>query len=223
MYPDKDTWNPLAGDCFHNCSYCYRNSWKKRSKNCARKYSGEIRLWKKEFNSLGYGNEIFVCSMTDLFAKDVPSTLIEIILGYCKNYNNTYLFQTKNPQRLFDFINLLPDKTILGTTIESNRFPKNLSKAPSPEERAYWMSVLKSEVKDKYKFMVSIEPVIKFDLDVLTSMLKNILPDYISIGADSKNNDLEEPAKVELKKLIKLLGDFTEVKLKNNINRLIAK
>lgn len=223
MYPDKDTWNPLAGDCYHNCIYCYRNNWKKRSRNCDRKYSGEIRLWENSFNSLGEGNEIFVCSMTDLFANNVPSIYIDKIIRYCRNYSNTYLFQTKNPRRFSEFIDIFPQNTILGTTIESNRYDENLSRAPSTRERAQWMANLKLNLNDKYKFMVSIEPVIKFDLDKLVTMIRDVLPDYISIGADSKSNGLEEPTKDELKKLIKKLGDFTEVKIKKNINRIIEK
>ena len=97
MYPDKDTWNPLAGECMHECVYCYRKNWKLRSKSCNNKYSGKVRLWDSEFKSLGKGNEIFVCSMTDLFSKNVPDKYIRKIIIHCTKFDNIYLFQSKNP------------------------------------------------------------------------------------------------------------------------------
>ncbi|MDD3493799.1 MAG: hypothetical protein PHZ19_09930 [Candidatus Thermoplasmatota archaeon] len=42
---------------------------------------------------------------------------------------NTYHFQTKNPGRLRDFLDLFPGDATLGTTIETNRVIRDVSSA----------------------------------------------------------------------------------------------
>ncbi len=225
MYPDKDTWNPLGGDCVHDCSYCYRRNWKIRSTNCDKKYSGDIRLWKPEFKSLGNGNEIFVCSMTDLFAKNVQNQYIVKILEHCKKYDNLYLLQTKNPGRLVELYDTFPKNSILGTTIETNRDSNGYSKAPNQIERAKSMAKLRKIIDDSnddIQIMISIEPIMDFDLISFVSLIKSIDPDYVSIGADSKNNNLEEPSRSKTLELIKSLKEITHVKIKDNLARITS-
>lgn len=224
MYPDKDTWNPLGGECMHDCNYCYRNSWKKRSMNCKNKYSGRLRLWDSEFKSLGDRNEIFVCSMTDLFASNVPDNYIRKIINHCNKYDNFYLFQSKNPSRFLDYLDILPPKFILGTTIETNRNTNGCSKAPNQIIRAESMAQIRKKLDihpDKYhQLMISIEPIMDFDLNPFVKMIRNISPNYVSIGADSKNNRLNEPVCDEINGLISSLKMFTQVKLKDNLYRI---
>lgn len=43
----------------------------------------------------------------------------------------------------------------------------------------------------------------------------------VTIGADSKGSNLPEPSKEKIEALIKELRKFTQVKLKQNLNRLI--
>ncbi len=107
MYPWVDyTWNPLAGRCPHHCSYCYMN----RIRNFNRKYRGDIRLSENALQTdLGEERTIFVGSATDIFAHTIPNKLILKILTYCKQYDNTYLFQTKNPTRFHQFYLDLPE------------------------------------------------------------------------------------------------------------------
>lgn len=223
MYPDKDTWNPLGGECIHDCNYCYRKNWKIRSANCDRKYSGDIRLWEPEFRSLGEGHEIFVCSMMDLFAENVPDEYIIKVLEHCKKYDNLYLLQSKNPARFTDFYDCLPKKVILGTTIETNRNFNGYSKAPHQSKRAESMANLRNiidEKNDDIQLMISIEPIMDFDPDDFFSLIKLINPDYVSIGADSKNNDLSEPSRTKSLDFIKKLKDITHVKIKDNLARI---
>ncbi|MCD6422289.1 DUF5131 family protein [bacterium] len=145
MYPwVSHTWNPLAGHCLHECQYCYVHRSPRISK--LGKYEGPTRLIEKEFIPLvGRGKTIFVCSCTDLFGQWVKEDYIWEIVHHCKAYPfNTYLFQTKNPARFNDliikiskksFISPFPYNTILGITLETNRFYSHISKAPPPEER----------------------------------------------------------------------------------------
>lgn len=133
MYPwVTHTWNPLAGRCKHECKYCYM---KKGFLGNLEKYEGEVELVEAELKTdLGSDKIIFVGSATDLFGEWVPESEIEEILDYCREFSNIYLFQSKNPSRLGDFLELLPENSVIGTTLETNR-KYNISKAPQPPER----------------------------------------------------------------------------------------
>lgn len=216
------TWNPLGGECLHGCSYCYV---KKGRLKTIKKYQGKIKLAEKELKTNLYKCRklnppftIFVCSCNDLFAEKVPLDYIQKIINICWKYqNNTYLFQSKNPGRFSDFYLNFPPKTILGTTIESNRNYNN-TKAPSPAERAKKLSLF-----GEFKTMISIEPIMDFDLEEFISLIKKASPDFVSIGADSKKNILTEPNSEKIKQLIQEIKAFSKVKKKKNLNRLIVK
>ena len=207
MYPFvTHTWNPIRGKCPHDCKYCYMKKFK----------VGELRLERKEFHTnLGKGNFIFVGSSTDMFADDVPGEWINKVLDYCRKFNNTYLFQSKNPRRFHSFI--FPANSILGTTFESNLDWK-LSKAPQPCPRMEELSIL-----DDYEKMISIEPILEFDLEWVVDHVKLVRPKFVSIGADSQGHNLPEPSPEKVKKLIEELEKFTEVKVKPNLNRIMRK
>ena len=222
MYEFAKTWNPLAGDCIHNCSYCYGKTWKKRFEHHRKKYSGEPRLDEIAMKkNLGIGNFWFVQSMSDLFAKNVPSEMILSILKHCRKYwHNQFFFQSKNPEKFNEFINLFPENTILCTTIETNRpyLIKRYSGGQIAEDRAYALSGITVFVKRH----ITIEPIMDFDLSSFVGMLEYANPSQINIGADSSNKKiLPEPPKEKILELISELEKFTNVHLKPNLNRLI--
>lgn len=202
------TWNPIRGDCkIHDCTYCYMKRFPQKT----------VHLDEKCLkNDLGSGNTIFVGSSTDMFAENIPYEWIKKVLDHCKEFDNTYLFQSKNPVRFLEFV--FPPKVILGTTMETNDVNNyaKYSKAPLPSWRASAMDKLPKEI-DR---MVSIEPIMKFG-HLFSSWIKDINPKFVSIGADSKGNNLPEPSKEELLKLISELEKFTEVRLKPNLKRLM--
>jgi len=177
----------------------------------------ELHFDKKELKTdLGSGNTIFVGSSCDMWAKEISLDRIQQILTYC-GYNfasNTYVFQTKNPDRFNAFLSW-PVNSVFGVTIETNR-DTPCSKAPSPIMRK-----IAFENNYPFKKFVSIEPIMDFDLDILTDWIKNIKPQFVSIGADSGNNHLPEPSSDKLKALIESLKTITEVKLKDNLCRLL--
>jgi len=215
MYPWVDaTINFVKGKCYHNCSYCYYQSnprFKSSIKN--------IRLDSKELKvDLGKGKTIFVGSSTDMFAKNVPSAWIEKVLEYCRKFDNTYLFQSKNPARFLEFIDQFPKKIILGTTIESNR-DYTLSDAPKTNERMEDM--LEVKLHHNIQLMISIEPIVDLDPDIMIAWIKSLSPIFISIGADSKKHKLPEPIPYKLGYFIKELKKITKVKLKANLKRLL--
>lgn len=226
MYPWTDaTINFLAGKCEHNCKYCYM---KQGVQKLLKKYQGEPRLVGIEMDCDLYKCEnmsppfvIFVGSGNDVFARNVPDNLIGKILTKCNKYpNNTYLFQSKNPLRFADFWFHFPKKTILGTTIETNRvYDETISKAPSVMQRAEAMENIKAS--GEFQVMVNIEPAMDFDVRPFFNMLRNINADFVSIGADSKDCDLPEPSMDKIETLIAWLETKTQVKIKDNLNRLL--
>jgi len=206
------TWNAIKGACPHDCSYCYMKRWGQLK---------PVRLDEKELETdLGKGNFIFVGSSCDMFAEDIPSEWIIKTLLHCENYNeNGYLFQTKNPEAYSGYgVNIAAiEKFILCTTIETNRwYPNIMANCPTPEQRS--ASFSKIPYNKKY---ITIEPIMDFDLYYMVNEIKSCNPIQVNIGADSGNNNLPEPSKEKILKLISELEKFTIVKQKKNLNRLL--
>jgi hypothetical protein len=103
---------------------------------------------------------------------------------------------------------MYPENVVFGATIETNRnYP--VSKAPEPSERYKYMADLPYRNK-----LISIEPVMDFDLDVLAQWIKDIKPAIVYIGYDNYNNRLPEPSLSKTKQLITELQRFTRVRSK---------
>lgn len=215
-----DCHSHLRGGCPHDCTYCYVKSFR----NYQRDWTGPVRLVEKELRvNYGEGKTIFIEHCSDMFAKDVPVEYINKIIQHCEAYpKNTYLFQTKNPRWMAEWYTELPGPAIYGTTIETNR-PIPQSKAPSPEERYHAMMFFsRARTYGGEKLMVTIEPILKFDLDVLSRWIIDIHPDFINIGADSKRHGLPEPTKDEVLALVKVLeNNGVHINKKTNLERLV--
>lgn len=203
------TWNPIRGKCPHGCVYCFMRG----------KKVGPMRLEEKALlDNLGTGRTIFVGSSTDMWAEAVPGDHIWQVLNICGQYDNKYIFQSKNPERFFQFVEEFPVDIILGTTLESNREYGQSIHAPLPTERA---ATFANQRLQRFEKMVSIEPVMAFEHEVFVRWLKQIGPKFVSIGADSKGHNLPEPSAGELDRLVVALREFTEVKLKSNLARIM--
>ena len=206
------TWNTIKGKCPHGCSYCYMKRW------------GElkpVRFDEKELKTdLGSNNFIFVGSSCDMFAEKIPDEWIRKTLKHMEKYNNRYLLQTKNPQRILDYIDacVITDKCIVCSTIESDMFyPEIMKCSPQPMQRSIAMQEL-SEVIDTY---VTIEPILDFNLNEFIEMIKQCNPKQVNIGADSGRNKLPEPRKEKVLLLIEELQKFTKIHNKNNLKKLL--
>jgi len=179
----------------------------------------EKRLVFKELRSnLGSKNFIFVGSSIDMFSESVYSGWIAFVLEHCRKYpENRYLFQSKNPGRFKDFVKEFPSTTLLGTTIETNiaYITAEYSKTPLPYERVNHMMDL------DFPKMISIEPILEFDLGTMVEWIKDIAPEFVAIGADSKGWNLKEPCAEKIVDLINALEEITEVKIKKNLMRII--
>lgn len=216
MYEGVITWNPLAGECPHKCIYCSTNKF--YYPFLKEKYSGELRIDEKQLKrKFKAGSTVFVCAQNDLFAEDVPVIIMMTILAHCNQKDITYFFQTKNTNNLYLFINLLPENSIICTTIESNEYHNCMENTIHPIERAeYFEKIL------NFKKQITIEPIMKFDLQDFIELIKQCNPDQVNIGANSyKKVQLYEPSKEEVLALISELEKFTKVVQKSNLQRLL--
>ena len=220
-----DTANPLGGECFHNCSYCYVKKLKHTKPVIRNKYTGPPSISENGMKKIaGKDKFIFLCDMTDLFADNVPFQYIKDIIDKCKSKPcNRYLLQTKNTKRMFDLKFLFADIHLpifsICTTFESNRhYPQIMNNSPKPIDRITWFHRLGFANLDKF---ITVEPVLDFDLDEMVKSLSGANPTQINLGADSGNNNLPEPPKEKILELITELEKFTIVKQKKNLKRLL--
>ena len=222
MYQDwiTDTLSIIQGSCPHECQYCYvqKGFYTKNSPF----YKGSPRLVNKDLEiSWGEGKTIFVCHMSDMFADGIPSSFINAILEKCaKHPKNVYVFQSKNPKRILDFIDKIPKSSMIGTTIETDRMDilEKISKAPNPMDRAIAMERIRNI---GYKTFITIEPIMKFNVSGLVELLAIAKPIWVNIGADSKNCGLTEPSWDDVQGLVQGIRDLgIEIKEKSNLERL---
>jgi len=213
MYPFvTHTWNTVKGKCHHGCSYCYMKRWGEQK---------PVRFDEKELKTnLEEGSFIFVGSSCDMWAEKIPSIWIKKTLFHCLVFPRIkYLFQTKNPSRFWEFSLNMPDECILGTTIESNRWYDKMGKSPHPAIRFEKMATLS---ESGIPVMVTIEPIMDFDVYELSDWIIYIQPEWVNIGADTQKSNLSEPSADKIYKLIEILrNDGLEVKIKDNLKRLL--
>ncbi|MBN2531873.1 MAG: DUF5131 family protein [Spirochaetales bacterium] len=209
-----DNFNPVKGPCEYDCFYCYMNRFPGR---------GKLRLDENVLKSNpGTGKIVFVCSGTDLFQNAVSSGWIRKVLMKLNTCpGNKYLLQTKNPARLFDFIELIEPHMILCTTIESDMNHK-VSKAPLPVVRAAALKTIKKYFP-QFMTMITIEPIMQFT-ESFIDMLTGTHPDVINIGANSRPDvKLPEP---EPGQVYRLIGQIKErlpetiLHIKKNLSRI---
>jgi DNA repair photolyase len=225
MYPFVNRiWNPVKGECQYRCGYCYvPRIFKRFGKEQPKLYLDEAEL-RKPFGVCGA--TIFVCDSTDLFAPKVRKNWVFAVFDKAvkvSGMGNRLLWHTKNPARFFELLseymedvdnNVFVDDDALCVTVESNRTYKDTF-APPPLER---LNALQRWAGDR---MITIEPIMDFDLDIFLKLIKNCKPDQVNIGADSGRNNLPEPPKEKILELIAELEKFTRVFQKKNLGRLL--
>ncbi len=170
------TWNPITGCTKYSdgCTNCYAEKMANRLKNMGlKKYENSFNL------TLHYENiedplfmkkpqTIFVCSMSDIFHKDVPDEFIlKLFEVMNKAYWHTFQVLTKRAERIKELNDSITwTKNIwLGTTVESEKVTHRIDYLR--ESGAY------------IKFL-SIEPLLTPINDL---KLKNI--DWVIVGGES--------------------------------------
>jgi hypothetical protein len=195
-------WNPFVG-CSNACKYCrpsFQAQLKRQGKkNCGKCYhfvphTHPERL-DRSLPKTRYGQFIFTCSSGDIAFCDT-GYLEEIVARITKEPLKTFLMQSKNPQT-FNRISF-PDNVILGTTLETNRDDvyEGISEAPKPSQRYQDFLELQHPVK-----MVTIEPVIEFDEEVMIAWIQALDPCMVWLGYDSRSNHLPEAPLEKVKNL----------------------
>ena len=139
-----------------------------------------------------------------------------MVLDYCDRSANKYLFQSKNPSRILDFIaHPVFHHSVVCTTIETNRFyPEIMRNSPEIEERVRAMEKIANLGIDTY---VTAEPLMQFDLDKMVEYIKRCKPLQVNIGRNTNRKvQLPEPTANEAKVLVTELEKFTKVEIKKN-------
>ena len=208
------TWNTVKGECPHDCAYCYMKKWGKQP---------PLHFDESELKTdLGEGNFIFVGSSCDMWAWTIDWWWIHDTLAKCeKAYKNKYLFQSKNPGRFRKFYGQFPRDIVFGTTIETNREEYIGKDAPSIVDR--YGNIHEIGKEDGAPTMITIEPIMDFDLKPMIVMISDIEPEWVNIGANTNHRvKLPEPEPGKIRDLISELQKITEVKIKSNLKRLLA-
>lgn len=128
----EKTWNPVTGcnKVSEGCEHCYAENMSRRL--CAMgnpKYARGFALCihpesLNEPLSWYRPTTIFVCSMSDLFHKDVPFEFIDkVMLTIQKTPRHKYQILTKRADRMHEYFSThpIPSNVWLGVTVETNR------------------------------------------------------------------------------------------------------
>jgi protein gp37 len=171
----KWSWNPITG-CKHGCPYCYAEDianrfYKEGFEPTFRpeRLSAPANTQRpdKADTDIGWKN-VFVCSMADLFGEWVPTEWINAVLEKVEeNQQWNFLFLTKNPKRLLDFV--FPKNAWVGTSVDTQ------ARVQTAEE-------VFSKLEAPVKFL-SCEPLLE------PLKFNNIsVFDWLLIGSRSKNS-----------------------------------
>ncbi len=127
------SWNPVTGCTKKSpgCKNCYAEKITKWLKGMGqKKYKNGFKLTchpslLKEPLKIKKGREIFVCSMSDLFHKDVPDSFIEeVFLTMRTASQHQFQVLTKRSERLYDMRAILDwlDNIWMGVTVENEDY-----------------------------------------------------------------------------------------------------
>jgi len=208
------TWNPITG-CLHYCVYCWARRLAEGRLRNTRKYSDGFKPkfhpeeLSKRFKP---GEFVFVADMGDMWGDWVPKQWILQVLEVIRKYpKTTFLLLTKNTKRYLKFAGFLKGlpNVILGATVETDDSDLyksyRISKAEAPFSRLIDMSYL-SICRDM-KVMLSIEPILNFNMENFVNWIADIKPEFVYVGYDNYNNKLPEPP---LHKTMELIDQLKE-------------
>ncbi len=174
-WTDK-TWNPITGCTKFSagCVNCYAEMMSRRLKAMGiKKYENGFSITLHEecldepFHWKG-SNNVFVCSMSDLFHEEVPFDFIDkVMLTIKKTKNNRYQLLTKRAERMAEYFSnrSIPKNVWLGVTVEDEK----------AKFRVDYLRNLKASIK-----FLSCEPLLS---DLGDINLQDI--DWVIVGGES--------------------------------------
>jgi len=211
MYADARTWNPFKG-CDFGCVYCmpsFQRQSKRQKHLCQNCYRYTPHCHEDRLDKIPSAKIIFVCGNADLSfcPPDFTQRIVDRIVEHnSRSPHKTYYLQSKRPECFEPFVAVLPGNVILLTTLETNRDAgyEAVSKAPPPSVRYAQFKALKYPRK-----VVTIEPVLDFDLTTFAAWIRSIRPEYVWLGFNSKPESmtLPEPSEEKVQKLARRLLD----------------
>lgn len=174
-----ETWNPVTGctQLSAGCANCYAKTIAlQMQKNGVKKYANGFTVTMHEYalnmpRLLHEPSFIFVCSMADLFHKDVPFEFIDKVMGVIRSTSwHTYQILTKRAERMAEYFatRAIPANVWLGVSVE----------VPSVKYRIECLRNLNAPIR-----FLSCEPLVE-DLGELD--LTNI--DWVIVGGEHANN-----------------------------------
>lgn len=221
MYPwVTHTHTHLRGECQHKCKYCYVQAME-RGPYGRGYYTGPLRLDSATLNvKYGSGKTIFIDNCNDLFADDVSEDWIMDVLCHCCEWpDNTYVFQSKNTFRMWDFSPKMPTNNMVGTTVESDiRHDVYAPCVPDPMWRLGHMLEFVN-----VRTFITVEPILRMrDPVAFARAIAACKPTFVNIGADSKGTGLPEPTAADVRLFIdELKACGVEIRQKTNLERLM--
>ena len=201
MYGEAKTWNPFKG-CGFACSYCipsFQLQATRQKHNCRRCYDYVPHFHPERLDRIPSSPIVFVCGNGDFaFAtRDQQGAIIAEIAKYCLRHpQKRFYLQSKRPECFLPHLATLPPGAVLVTTLETNRdrgYEVVSAKAPLPSERYRQFLGLRYRRK-----IVTIEPVMDFDVDVFAERIVRIRPEYVWLGLNSHPATVRLPEPVEL-------------------------
>jgi protein gp37 len=172
----KWSWNPVTG-CKTGCPYCYardiatRFSTFEPTEHMHRLAGPKLTKIPEKLKDEPGINNVFVCSMADLFGEWVPEEWVQHVFNACRdNPKWTYIFLTKNPSRLAQYE--WADNWWVGTTVDCQS-------RVAPAEAAF------ENVRAKVRF-VSLEP---FNEKISFTHLDRF--NWVIIGGRSKSSKMK--------------------------------
>lgn len=175
------TWNPVTGcsKISQGCAHCYAETMTRRLCGMGQeKYKNGFNVTLhpealdepcRVFNP----STFFVCSMSDLFHKDVPFSFIDSVMATIENLRqHTFQILTKRPQRMYEYFTGerrdVPYNAWIGTSVELANYKWRIEE-------------LRAIETDSCKFL-SCEPLLgdlgKLDLTGI---------DWVIVGGESGN------------------------------------
>ena len=202
MYKERKGNVSAYRGCLFKCSYCaFSGTLSRQSCELCQKYipHAHLEVLNRRPPATKVGEFLTMALTGDVaFASDEE---LRKMIAYCNKWDDReFVMQSKNPSVFEKFSDYIRPNMCIGTTLESD-IDHGLSKAPTPASRHNAMQSLNC------RKMVTVEPILIFNLDQFYSMIHSIDPEIVYIGYDSKKNKLPEPTLDETNELINRLRE----------------